>query len=526
MLQLLERVERQLVKFNCGCSFDKFDWDKVNLDCPATYDMIGEGLTKGVFQLEASLGKKWSKLIKPRSIRELSDVISLIRPGCLNAEYRELENGKKLSIIDTYLAIREGRLAPEYPHPSLEPIFKDSYGVPIYQEQMMRICSDYAGFSLREADDARKAVGKKLPEVMAKVKLKFISSAAAIGRDVAVTEEIFSWIDKFSEYLFNLSHGIEYAILSYRTAYAKLHFPTSFFKAALEHSDAKIDQMDEIKQLVNEAKLFNIKVVPPDIKRQNTSFAVLPGKTLAFGLATIKGIGDSAMGSLKSLADANTQEDFIKIVMDKSNGIKANVAESLIKSGATDCLGGSRIELLRKFKFLRELTKREQDHVLKTPADNVHVMYASIMESKVPSKARRPKIEEAFAEVIKELDGNDKKMKLGYEKFYLGMALSGSETDMYRNPKVDTTCRDFLRVKSGDRVSMGVLIDKVREIKDKNGNYMCFLNVSDSSYGFEGAVVFASAYIKFAWIIEEGRVVLLSGKKKDSSLLVDFIEHL
>lgn len=558
------------MKFDCGCEFEKLEWDDVNLDCPATWDVISEGLTKGIFQLEGSLGKRWSKKIRPRNIEQLADVISLIRPGCLEAEYREDTNGKMLSITETYVKIKDGELKPEYIDQSLEPILKSTHSVLVYQEQIMDICKEFAGFTLQEADEARRAVGKKIPELMAKVEKKFVESAVKLGRNEAIAKIIFSWIDKFSGYGFNKSHAVGYAMVGYWTAYAKTHFPIEFFKAKLTESGSKIDEFDEIKQLVNEAKLFNIKVLPPRLDMMNVDFAFTEDDSLAFGISHIKGVGESSIESLKDIQyirtegelfrevfkakPKNKKEDEPSVITDieekevstktsdgaevttttvvvtkkSKSAIKKNVVECLIRAGALDTITSDRIELLKKYRFIQELTPREQKAIL----DNIdglvtlEDMKMAIDNSGLPKKDRPNKIQEAYNNISRDLGGNKRRMMLAFEKFHLGMSLSGSETELYFNRKVDTTCRDFLRLRNDSHVALGVLIEEVRKIKDKNGNWMAFLKVSDSSYMLDGAVVFASSFHKIGWIMEPGNVILLKGKKRDTSLLVDFAEHL
>jgi DNA polymerase-3 subunit alpha len=206
---------------------NKIDFAKIPLDDKATWDLICSGLTKGVFQVEKQLGKRYCKEIKPRNINELSDVISLIRPGCLEAEFREKPDdpGKYSSITNTYIKVKNGTWEPEYIHECLEPILSETYSVPIYQEQIMRICTDFAGFTLKEADVARKAVGKKKADVMEKVKVKFLEGAKKNGHPEDLADTIFGWIEKFSGYGFNKSHGVSYALIAYKTAYAKAHRP-------------------------------------------------------------------------------------------------------------------------------------------------------------------------------------------------------------------------------------------------------------------------------------------------------------
>lgn len=515
-------------RFNCGCPTSIESWEDLNLDCKETWEMIGTGLTKGVFQLEKSLGRRWAKRIKPHSIEELSDIISLIRPGCLEAEFREdPKTGKMISITETYARVKEGKMEPEYIHPALEPILKSTYGTPVYQEQLMKICENYAGWSLQEADDMRKAVGKKLKDKMQQLQKNFIDGAIKKGSDEATARTIFGWIEKFSDYGFNKSHGVGYAMLGYRTAWSKVHFPLEFFKNMLAYSDSKIDEFDEIKELVNEAKLFNIKVLPPSIALGNSEFFFTKDNHLAFGLSHIKNVGDSSIEVLKPLSEIKTESElFTRIFTDIS--VKSNVMEALIKSGALDYISKSRIRMLARYRFLKSLTDREIAHLIANNllSKEIAEWIGTLEVDKIPKGGRLGKIKESLSEIQKDLSGDSFKMKLAYEKYHLGMAISGSEVDIYHNEKVDTTCVNFLNLPTNSKVAIGVVIEDVRTLKDKNGNMMAFLKVSDNTYMLDGIVVFASSYTKCGWIIEPGRAVLIKGKKRDVSLLVDSIEHL
>ena len=225
---------------------------------PLVWDLLCDGNTKGVFQLESQLGRSWSKRTKPRSIEELAALVSIIRPGCLKA----FTEGK--SMTQHYVDRKMGIDEVHYLHDSLESILKETYGVLVYQEQSMMIAQKLAGFNLEEADDLRKAIGKKKAALMRKVKRAFIKGAANKGLVTkGAAEEIFSWIEKSSRYAFNKSHAVSYAVNAYRSAYCKVHRTMKFFESYLNHSDRKPDSQQEIRELVSDAKLYDIEVLPP-----------------------------------------------------------------------------------------------------------------------------------------------------------------------------------------------------------------------------------------------------------------------
>jgi len=522
------------MKFDCGCEFEELDFEKVNLQCPAAWDLLGNGLTKGLFQIEKQLGRRFCKRIEPKNIEELAAVISLIRPGCLEAEYREdPETGKILNITDTYVKTKTGELKPEYIDSVLEPIFRDTMGVPIYQEQIMRICTDFAGFSLQDADTARKAVGKKNLVLMEKVEAAFIEGSIKNGHSKEKAETIFSWIREFAGYGFNKSHAVSYAFLGYWGAYAKVHFPIEFFKNKLAFSDSNPDEFDEIKQLVYEAKLFKINVLPPSVEVGNSEFEFTEKNDLVFGLGHIKGVGKKSLKTIKELKGIDTSYGlFKKLFIDKCK-VKKNVVQSLIKCGALP-IPIDRVKLLARYDFLLTLTDRERNYLFENDGVNdvpVDDMLAGLIRDGVPrGNGRIEKLLGSWTGIKRDLGGNRKRMALAWEKFHLGMPLSGSEVELYNNWNVDTTCQNFLSLKHGDRVSIGVIIEEIREIKDKNQNLMCFMKVSDATYMMDGVTVFSRQYNKLGWIIKEGKAVLIRGKKSDNNkgtgLLVDSIEHL
>ena len=523
------------MKFDCGCDFEMLDFDNVNLECPASWDLLGQGLTKGLFQIEKQLGRRYCKRIGPRNIEELAAVISLIRPGCLEAEYREdPSTGKMLNITDTYVKTKAGELKIEYIDPVLEPIFKDTFGVPVYQEQIMQICTDFAGFTLQEADSTRKAVGKKLVDKMAEVEKDFIEGALKMGHSEEKARTVFSWIDKFSGYGFNKSHAVSYAMLGDWGAYAKVHFPREFFKNKLAFSDSNPDEFDEIKQLVYEAKLFHINVLPPSVEVGNSQFSFTESNDLVFGLSHIKGVGVKSLKTIEQLKGITTSYDlFKKLFLDKKCKVKRNVVQALIKCAAL-AIPIDRVKLLARYEFLLMLTDRERNYLFDKSLvkdNSVTEMLASIIENGIPRGNNRiNRLMETWADIKRDLGGNRKRMALAWEKYHLGMPLSGSEVELYNNWQVDTTCQSFLSLKHNDRVKVGVIIEEIREIKDKNENLMCFMKVSDATYMMDGVTVFCNQYAKLGWIIQEGKAVLIKGRKSDNSkgtgLLVNSIEHL
>lgn len=241
-------------QYSCGCSFDLDDSDNkkvlsfdptiehINLDCEKTWNLIGDGNTKGIFQLESRLGRSIAKKLKPENIEQLSALIAILRPGTLEA----IRDGK--TVTNHYIDRKNGQESVDIFHKALEPVLKTTYGEMIYQEQAMEIAKTVAGFNLQEADMLRKAIGKKKPEEMAKVRTKFLEGTKKLNiLNDNEAEQVFGWIEKSQRYSFNKSHSVSYAINAYLSAYAKAHFPRVFFAAYLRFAKDKIDPREEIK---------------------------------------------------------------------------------------------------------------------------------------------------------------------------------------------------------------------------------------------------------------------------------------
>jgi DNA polymerase III alpha subunit len=305
---------------HCGCKFkDKkgninldLTLENLDLDCKTTWKLIGEGNTKGCFQLESRLGQMMSKKLKPQNIEQLSALISILRPGCLEA-YRD---GKNVS--NHYIDKKNGLETVDHYHDSLKDILSSTYGEMIYQEQAMQIAQQIAGFNLQDADVLRKAIGKKKADLMAEVKKQFIDGAKTEGVvNENEAEEIFGWIEKSQRYSFNKSHAISYAMNAYLSAYVKAHFPSRFFVSYLQFAKDKIDPLKEIYELVSNCREMGIEVCSPNFKFVNKDF-ILKDKHIYFGLTNIAGY--------------KTMTDCIEAVLTKVNARRKKTVESLLHS--------------------------------------------------------------------------------------------------------------------------------------------------------------------------------------------------
>ena len=535
-------------KFSCGCSFETDaagsiiyspDITSLPLECSATWDMICEGNTKGVFQLESQLGRSMASQAQPRNILELSDLIAIIRPGCMEA----MVNGK--SLTNHYIDRKHGRDALDYLHPSLEPILSGTYGILVFQEQALLIARDIAGFDLQEADILRKAIGKKNVAIMAELKDKFISGAKKVGlvsSEQAI--EIFGWIEKSQRYSFNKSHSVSYAYNAYLTAYTKAHFPHEFFTSYLKNSIGKPDAYAEIQELVNNAKVMDIDVMPPNIKKMNKAFSLI-GKNPTFGITEIKGVGGSVYDKIIECVKKNKLSlnscDWDSFLIGFGRCIKVDAFEALILSGALDCFNLPRSKMSHELKMFRELSKREIPWIESYKKNNPERSLLGCIRDMIMyndwSDPKRPIYRKDRVDVVESIA--DATQDAGYELVdspswlalqetnYLGTALTCAKVDEYDVSDANCTCKEFLNgFNSRNGIVIAAQVEAVREWKIKRGSAkgqkMAFLTISDSSCSMDSATMFSEEWDKYKAMVREGEVLLLKGSKdlKRGSFLI------
>lgn len=483
----------------------EYSFKQVNMNDPRVWALFQNGDTKGLFQVESQLGRQWCKIIKPSNIDELSALLSLIRPGGLEA-----------GMAEKFAKIKHGEMEPEYIHPSLIPILEKTYSCLVFQEQILEICVKIAGFNEVEADLARRAVGKKLPEEMMKVEKMFLDGCIKTGivsEDIA--KAIFAWIQKSVRYLFNAGHSYSYGYISYFQAYQKRFFPVEFYASSLNYSDEKVDPKIEIYELVQDARLKNIKIIPPSIQRKNDAFEIIDDNTIAFGLGHIRGVGHKAVETIQSIKAFNSFHDFIRY----SKKIKRNVAESLIKSGACDCYNLSRTYMLRILQTIyghvvrddEELPnhlKKLTDKELKPFLDNVQLFgpikaLQYVINDKGCVSKRIPIIEQKikFLELANVLDTN--RQKSIWEKLYLGLNLTCSTADDFE--KIDEnikSCKQAYFLQNKEKATVHCVIDNVyikkTGEKSKNpGQEYCILDISDNSGALQSVFIWPDLYERY-----------------------------
>jgi DNA polymerase-3 subunit alpha len=519
--------------YTCGCCFDILDESKksirfdpfiesINLECSKTWDLISEGNTKGIFQLESRLGRSVSKKLKPENIEQLSALISIMRPGCLEA----IRGGK--SVTNHYIDKKNGEESLDYFHPSLETILKTTYGEMIYQEQAMEIAKNIAGFNLQEADMLRKAIGKKKPEEMAKIKTKFLDGIATTKIvNESEAEQIFGWIEKSQRYSFNKSHSISYAVNAYLSAYAKAHFPKIFFASYLRFAKDKIDPHEEIKALVQNANEMDVSIKTPDLRIMN-EFFVLKNNDIYFGLTDIKGVGSSVFIKLKKIVEQLDQSlsemSWPKISFMILSNINSTAAKALIGSGATSFIKKTRTCMLFEQDLVSLLTKKESSYIIDN-IDEYETVKESLEDLLLSGKINKNR-KKVISDAINMIQNPPYSLEdspewiADIEDSNLGCAITCSRVDMYDISMTNTTCRDFKNGINNNNLIMGGEIDYINITKTKNGQNpgeeMSFVTMSDGTGSVDSIIFFPDIYKKYKSILFSGNVIIVCGSRSRS----------
>lgn len=309
------------------------DLDRIAIDDAKTFELLQQALTLGVFQLESAGMRNLIARLKPSVFEDIIALLAMYRPGPL-----------KSGMVDDFVERKHGRKSLDYPHPDLEPVLRDTYGVFLYQEQVMQTANVLANFSMAQADALRKAMGKKIAEVMEKMGKLFVKGAVEKGVAEEKAQEIFDLMAGFAEYGFNKSHSAAYAVVTYRTAYLKAHYPVEFMAAVLS---SEISDTDKIAEYVDECRTMGIEIVPPDINSSEGLFKVDEGK-IRFGMSGIKGVGAGAVESIvlqrENEGPYKSLGDFTRRV--NTGQVNSRVIDALIKAGAFDAFGLKKSQLL------------------------------------------------------------------------------------------------------------------------------------------------------------------------------------
>lgn len=505
-----------------------------------TWQLFADGKTKGIFQLESNLGRSWSKKLAPENIEELAALIALIRPGCLKA----IIDGK--SMTQRFIDRKHKREDVTYLHESLEDILKPTYGVLVYQEQSMRIAQKLAGFDLKKADDLRKAIGKKNAELMSSIRNDFIKGCKKVKLvDEHTAAEIFGWIEKSSRYSFNKSHAVAYAVDSYWSAWYKANHTKEFFLSYLYHATEKQDPQQEIYELVNEAKLFNIEVKVPKITNFKEKFYV-DGDDIYFGIKDIKSLtgvtGDKLIeiinATSNSIAKKPSNLTWLDILVYLSPKINSTAFKALASIGffSTKTTMLSRNKTLYEYLIFKELTKSEMDWVVNNyPTKQWKNLIECFTDLAPTKKSGGGTSKEQRSQVIyNEIDmlknppydlSDDPAWIIEQENKFLGCPVSLAKIESSDTSSANTSCMDVLNGKLGKNICIAANINRINTHKVKNGKskgkMMAFLTIEDATCAIDNVVIFPEAREKYQYILYENNNVLLCGEvEKNGSFVV------
>ncbi len=444
---------------------------KIPLDDPETMRIFQEGRTNGVFQFESSGMKRTLMKARPQRFEHLIALNALYRPG-------------PMQYIDVYIRRMHGQEKVTYPFPELEPILKETYGVLVYQEQVMLVAVALAGFSMTEADDLRKAMGKKKIALMEKLGKKFIEGAVARGKDPAKVKKLFDEMRHFGQYAFNKSHAAVYSLIAFWTAYLKAHYPTYFLSALLTNA-AQLNRTSEILKYINDAKEFGIEVLPPDVNESESGFVPVGEKKIRFGLSAIKNVGINAVKNIvetrKKVGKFDSIFHFIRNV--NTRVVTQRVMKYLIMAGAMDCFGMDRHQMV-------ELVEKYLDRVKK--------QVGGLFDQE----------DEEVLEKIKRVPPWDDQLLLSHEKEALGFYLSRHPLDSYKDKlkKIPHTNLSTLAEEEEENLQtkhrvVGVISEK-KISKTRTKRKIAWLTIEDLT-GVMRALVYPDILAKYEGLLAE-----------------------
>ena len=463
----------------------KIDIDRLPLTDAKTFQLLKKGQTTGVFQLESSGMRRYLIQLAPTDIEDIIVMISLYRPG-------------PMELIPEYIAGKKGTRTITYLHPKLKPILEKTYGIAVYQEQVMEIGRNLAGLTYAEADVLRKAVGKKIKSLLAAQEEKMISGMVKNGVNEKVAKKIWEYILPFARYGFNRAHAASYAMISYQTAYLKANFPTQFM-AALLTSDR--ENIDRVALEIAEAENMGIAVLPPDINESYTIFTMVVSEEtkakprIRFGLMAIKNVGDHLTRAIiherKENGPFKNLEDFLLRIQDKDLNKKS--LESLIKSGALDKFG-ERAQLLFNIEKLLKFGR-------KTGGQNGQTLFSGL------AQVSRPVLN------LEATEPATKAQKLSWEKELLGIYLSEHPLTEVKHllPPDRRTIASLGELADNAKVKVAGVIQKISRVITKNGQPMIFANLADETANVE-TLVFPKTLEQSQEIWQEEKLVTVEGK--------------
>ena len=465
------------------------DLDGLDLDDPEVYALFGRAGTDGIFQFESDGMKDILHRLRPERFEDLVALNALYRPGPIGG-----------GLIDDFIKRRHGKIRVEYPHPDTEEILKETYGVIVYQEQVMQIASKLAGYTLGQADILRRAMGKKKKEAMEAQEKEFLAGAATRGVPAEAAKKVFDLMAYFAGYGFNKSHSAAYALVAYQTAWLKAHYPRDFMAALLTTEKGNTDKL---VKYINECRSMDIPILPPDVNASGVSFRV-EGDAIRFGLSAVKGVGDAAIRSLIEARDHSGPFRHLHQLCGEIDTRQVNkrALEALIQCGALDGLG-ERSRLAAALDSALEYGQKRR-------ADR-EAGQTSLFEG---GAAGDPEVRTDSWPSLPSVPPWDEKTRLSNEKTTLGFYLTGHPLEAHRELIGDFATHTTSALRSaptGIEVAVGGMINDLRRRKSRKGDMWASMILEDMEGQVE-MLLFPKGYAKFDRVLEDGRAVLATGR--------------
>ncbi len=469
----------------------EIDLTKIPMDDKKTYELLSRGDVKGVFQVETSRGfRELLKKLKPDKFADILPLVALYRPGPLQS-----------GMADSFINRKHGREEATYLHPSLEPILKETYGVILYQEQVMRIANRLAGFTLNQADNLRKAMGKKKPEIMAKFKDQFLNGAVANGIPKETAASIFELMEYFAGYGFNKSHSAAYAVITYQTAYLKANHPVQYMVAQLS---CEKQNMDKIVEYIEDCRHMCIDVLPPDINESQNDFMISHGNKIRFGLGAIKNVGDKAIDSILQSREKGSRYTSLLDVCKRVDlrVVNKQVIESLIKSGCFDSMHDNRAKLLAGLDTAMQIgSVANKDRRIGQKS-----FFDISGDVNLPGNKNIP--EESDVE-----RWSEKEIRQA-EKESLGFYLSSHPLHAYKEKikRLSTvSSAEISEHAEGEEVIIGGIITNLKPSTTKRGDPMMYITLEDMKGAIE-CVVFSKEMKAYQSLLNIEEIVFVKGQ--------------
>ena len=463
---------------------EDLDIASIPMTDPETYKLLCSTRTLGIFQLESSGMRDLLKKMKPDCFEDIIALLALYRPG-------PLESG----MVDDYIKRKHGKLKEKYELPQLKNVLKETHGVILYQEQVMRIASILAGFSLGDADLLRRAMGKKKPEEMEAQREKFIAGAEKKNIDVKKATKVFDLMEKFAGYGFNKSHSTAYALISYQTAYLKTHYPLQFFGALIT---ADMDNTDKVIRYINDCRDMKIKVIPPEVNESMKDFTIARDH-LIFGLGAIKNVGSSA---IDSIIEARKEKGHFSSLRELCENVdlrlvNKRVVESLVKSGACDSLNQNRAAMIDDLPSAIEMGQAKQR--------DYQLGQSSMFEVFEGAK-------EEIGNASRIEDWSDRE-RLKYEKETIGFYISGHPLEQFSNELAwfaDASSASILEDNTGSEVSIAGIPSKISLKTTRKGDKMAIVTLEDLRGSIE-LILWPEIYAAIENILSDDEPILVQG---------------